>query len=192
LGEIIIHMNIFEIVLVALSLALDAFAVSVTKGATDKNITVKYALAIAATFGIFQFFMPIIGWTLGKGFADIVSGLGNWVAFVLLSGVGLRMIYEALTHDAKEKIAEEKSIMRFSVLIMLAVVTSLDALVTGISFAFIPVHIWFVVLLIGLITFALSYIGIYLGKRLGTLMGDTFEVIGGAVLILLAIKILLW
>ncbi len=185
-------MHIIEIVLIAISLALDAFAVSVAKGAVNKKIKIKHALLIAATFGIFQLFMPIIGWLLGLSFASLVSGFGNWIAFILLSGVGLRMIYEAFAHDTKEKISENKSILRFSVLILLAIATSIDALVTGISFAFISTDVWFAVLLIGSITFFISYFGIFLGKKLGTLIGDKFESIGGIVLILLAFKILLW
>jgi putative Mn2+ efflux pump MntP len=146
---------------------------------------VKQALVIALFFGVFQGGMTIIGWLLGIPIQNIVSKFAPWIAFILISIIGIKMIYESFLDD---KPKSEFSLKEISIL---AVATSIDAFVVGISFAIIKIPVISPAIIIGLITFILSFIGAYLGKRLGHLFGREIEILGGAILIGIGIFILI-
>jgi putative Mn2+ efflux pump MntP len=178
-------MDLVTILLIAIGLAMDAFAVSIAKGITIRNDRWKYALLLAAFFGGFQALMPTIGWLAGLGFKDAIMGIDHWIAFGLLSFIGAKMIYESRKDD------EDRSdkLTLLSVL-TLAVATSIDALMVGLSFAFLETSILVPVLVIGAVTFALSFMGCMFGCKLGTMFGRRVEVVGGIVLILIGLRIL--
>ena len=182
--------EIVEVLLIAVGLAMDAFAVSVANGlTTTKQHRTGNALKMATFFGGFQAFMPVIGWSVGLLLLDFISGIDHWVAFGLLAFIGCRMIYEAVARNGKEKKIAALSI---HVLLMLSVATSIDALVVGVSFAFLQVaSILVPVLVIGAVTFLLSFSGAFLGYRLGRFFGREIEVAGGLILIGIGLKILL-
>lgn len=181
-------MNLISIVLIALGLAADAFAVSISSGIAIKHIKVNKALKIALFFGGFQAFMPLIGWGIGLSFSYLISAIDHWLAFGLLSFIGGRMIYESLQCEIIEK--------RFNpldtyILLTLAVITSMDALAVGMSFAFLKSSIGSAITIIGLITFFLSFIGVFIGHKFGNLFKNKIEITGGAILIVIGSKILL-
>lgn len=180
-------MGLFEIILIAIGLAMDAFAVSVCKGLSMKKMSWKKAIIIGLYFGIFQALMPTIGFVLGIGFEEVIQNVDHWVAFILLSIIGLNMIREAVS-DKKEE-ADDK--VDFKTMIILAIATSIDALAIGVTFAFLQVNLLLAVTLIGLITFAISVIGVKVGNVFGDRYESKAEMTGGVILILLGIKILL-
>ena len=195
-------MNIITIVLTAFALAMDAFAVSVTKGMTLKNLTKGIAIKIALFFGVFQAVMPLIGWMLGISFQGYIKAIDHWIALILLSILGGKMIYEFYKEAATEKeeaaneasttLEEEeknKSELSNKELTTLAIATSIDALAIGISFAFLNVNIVSSSLIIGLITFIVCFIGVIAGKKIGGIFKDYAELIGGIILILIGINI---
>lgn len=198
-------MNIITIVLTAFALAMDAFAVSVSKGMTLKNLTKGIAIRIALFFGVFQAAMPLIGWMLGISFQGYIKAIDHWIALILLSILGGKMIYEfyenrkeAITekeeavNEASTTLEEEeksKSELSNKELITLAIATSIDALAIGVSFAFLNVNIVSSSLIIGLITFIVCFIGVIAGKKIGGVFKDYAELIGGIILILIGINI---
>jgi len=182
-------MDIISIILLGVGLAMDAFSVSITRGLTLKICQVKHALWIALFFGIFQAIMPILGWISGMQLQNLVSTLAPWIAFLLLLAIGLKMIYESFHMENEDP--EKCGIFSFKELFILAIATSIDAFAVGISFAFLEMSIWVPVLIIGIITFILSFIGVYIGKRMGHLFESKIEIIGGLILIGIGFKILL-
>ncbi|MBX5328923.1 MAG: manganese efflux pump MntP family protein [Candidatus Bathyarchaeota archaeon] len=183
-------MEIVEIIIIALGLAMDAFAVSVANGMiTTKHSRNSDALKMATFFGSFQAFMPIIGWAIGLGLIDFISGFDHWVAFGLLGFIGCKMIYEAI-----RKVKEEKKVKTLSVhvLLILAIATSIDALAVGISFAFLKIaSIAIPAIIIGVVTFLLSFFGASTGNKLGEVFGKKIEIVGGLILIGIGLKILI-
>lgn len=195
-------MNIITILLTGFALAMDAFAVSVTKGMTLKNLTKKMAIKIALFFGVFQAIMPLTGWLLGISFQGYIQAIDHWVALILLSILGGKMIYEfyenrkeaknkaineaSMTMDSENKIDEELSNKELTTL---AIATSIDALAVGISFAFLNVNIISSSLIIGIVTFIVCFIGVVAGKKIGSLFKDYAELIGGIILILIGLNI---
>jgi len=179
--------DFFSILLIALGLAMDAFVVSVTSGLTIKQVKINNALKIALFFGSFQLMMPIIGWLAGVGLRHFISGFDHWVAFALLVIVGGRMIYESTKLEAGENKIDPLNIF---VLFMLAIATSIDALAVGLSLSFLKVAIILPAVIIGIITFFLSFLGVYIGKNLGHFFERKIEIIGGLILIGIGIKIL--
>ena len=181
-------MNIYEIVAIAFALAMDAFAVSIAGGVVIKEQKVRHALRIALFFGGFQAIMPVVGWLAGNRFRHVIGGVDHWVAFSLLSLIGCKMIYEAV----KLKPGERKwDIRSLRVLLVLAVATSIDALAVGVTLSLLHVSIITPIIVIGLVTFALSLLGVFIGDRFGHLFESKVEVAGGLVLIAIGIKILL-
>jgi putative Mn2+ efflux pump MntP len=181
----VLGMDIFTI-LIALGLAMDSFSVSITRGLANTQTKMSIeALRVAFFFGLFQGIMPIMGWAAGVSFIDFISGFDHWIAFGLLTFIGLRMIYESTTTESK-KIVSSSS---FSVLIMLSIATSIDALAVGLSLSFIEVSIITPAIIIGIITFSLSFLGVYVGKRFGGFF-EKIGVLGGVILIGIGIKIL--
>jgi len=183
-------MSVISIFLIALGLAMDAFAVSLTVGmSTSRKERWTMALKASVFFGGFQGLMPLIGWAIGISFANYIEKIDHWVAFILLVLIGGKMIFEAIKEDDKSG-KEEKGYSNKRFLI-LAIATSIDALAVGISFAFLNVNIISSVIIIAIVTFILSMIGVYLGKALGKIFGAKAEIIGGAILIIIGIKILI-
>lgn len=198
-------MNITTIVLTAFALAMDVFAVSVTKGMTLKNLTKAIAIKIALFFGVFQAAMPLIGWLLGISFQGYIKAIDHWIALILLSILGGKMIYEfyesrkegtSENEDTESEVSttlegEENNKYEISnkELTTLAIATSIDALAVGISFAFLNVNIVSSSLIIGIITFIVCFIGVIAGKKIGAIFKDYAELIGGIILILIGINI---
>lgn len=179
-------MSYLEIILIGIGLAMDCFAVSVTCCLVDKNIRRATALKIALFFGFFQGMMPVAGWLLGMAFRDAISSFDHWIAFTILGIIGIKMIVESLRGGSPKNYDFSK----LSVLISLSVATSIDALIVGMSFAFLEVKILPAVLIIGIITVLISLSGLFLGKKFGYLCGNKAGIIGGIVLVGIGTKIL--
>ena len=179
-------MTIIDLLLIAVGLSIDAFAVSIGKGLSVKSLRPVHSLIVSCWFGGFQALMPIIGYFLGVSFAGFVESVDHWIAFVLLGVIGFNMIHESLSKKCEAGSAD------FGVKAMfpLAVATSIDALAVGISLAFLKQNIFTPALTIGITTAALSAIGLYIGHIFGCKYKSKAEFMGGAVLILIGIKIL--
>ena len=180
-------MNLLSILCIAVGLAMDAFAVSITCGLTLKKLKVKHAFTIALSFGFFQGVMPIIGWLAGVGFRNFISNIDHWIAFGLLAVIGGKMIYESFKLESSVKNRE----LSWTLLLFLSIATSIDAFAIGLSFSFLKVEIITPSCIIGVVTFILSIAGVVIGKRVGPLFGKKIEAFGGIILILIGIKILL-
>jgi putative Mn2+ efflux pump MntP len=181
-------MDAITTVVLALGLAADAFAVSLSSGLTIKHMKLNKALKIALFFGGFQAFMPLLGWLVGLAFRGFISSIDHWVAFGLLSLIGAKMIYES----TQEEIGEKKfNPLDIYTLITLSIATSIDALAVGLGFSVLKTSILAPVTAIGFITFSLSFIGVFLGHKCGDLFQNKIELIGGLVLIIIGSKILL-
>ena len=179
--------NLISTFLVAVALAMDAFSVSMTKGFTQKQLTTSQILYYGLFFGGFQALMPILGYFCGNVIAGIVESLAPIIGFILLLAIGLNMIRESLTGD-DEEITDYFS---FKEVTFLAIATSIDAFAVGITIALLKDPILISSLIIGVVAFAFSIAGIFIGKKLGDYVGDKFQILGGAILILIGIKILL-
>ncbi len=182
-------MSLLTVCLIAVALAMDAFAVSLSTGTTMKKMQVRHALRMAGFFGVFQAVMPIVGWSLGLAAAGFMQGFDHWVAFALLTGVGGKMVYEAIWGDVNE--AKPKKEQNIYMLITLAFATSIDAAAVGITLSFLNIDIVQPAVIIGLITFVISLLGVYIGVKVGNFFGSKIEIFGGLVLIGIGIKILL-
>jgi manganese efflux pump family protein len=178
---------ILEIFFISLSLAMDAVSVSIVGGMKSQAGKVTHAFKIAAFFGIFQAVMPIFGWLIGEAAKGLISGIDHWVAFVLLGIIGVKMINEALNRDKKIK----KDIFDTKTLLILAVATSIDALIVGITLNLLKTPFLISVITIGAITFILSFLGFLFGKQLGIFFGKKVGALGGIALILIGLKILI-
>lgn len=181
-------MPIVSILLIALGLAMDAFAVSITSGITIKNLKARHALLVGAAFGIFQAGMPLLGWLIGRWAYGFLSAVDYWIAFGLLLFVGGHMIIQALQPEEENG---PKDPLHIPTLLTLAVATSIDAFAIGISLSMLNVAIFTPVLLIGLVTFVLSFAGVYFGRYFGHFNEKKMEVVGGLVLIGLGTKMLI-
>ena len=167
---------------------MDAFAVSITSGFTAKQLRLPYALKIAFFFGLFQAIMPLIGWSLGYGIRDYLSEIDHWIAFIILSFIGGKMIYEAKIIKKEEK---DILILTTYALLILSIATSIDALAVGLSLSAINISILTPALIIGIVTFIFCIIGVFIGNRFGHLFESEIETIGGLILIGIGIKILI-
>lgn len=182
-------MNILTIVGLAVALATDAFAVSVTIGAAHRKPAVNHAFRAAFAFGVFQAVMPILGWLVGLGFVKAVEDYDHWIAFGLLGVIGSKMIYESFKIKEVEK---RFDLLNIRTLLILAVATSIDAFAVGVTFSFLLAgSVMMAVIIIGSVTFTLSYVGVYIGKSMGHLFESAAEVLGGVILIGIGTKILL-
>jgi putative Mn2+ efflux pump MntP len=181
-------MHLFTVIVVAVGLAIDAFAVSIISGSAYKQLHVKHVVRMALFFGGFQAVMPLIGFMAGLSVKHYIEFCDHWIAFGLLSAVGGKMIYEAFKMKSIDEKFDPSNIF---VLLMLSVATSIDALAIGITLSLITSSIILAVIIIGLITFVLSYLGVYIGKRFGHFFENKIEAIGGLVLIGLGLKILI-
>lgn len=181
-------MTLVEILIIAVGVSMDAFAVSICKGLSVSRLRLRNVLSVALWFGGFQALMPLIGYFLGVSFADFVSSVDHWIAFVLLGIIGGNMIREAFGKDDDE---HSDSDFSFRTMLALAIATSIDALAIGVSFAFLKVNIWEAVIMIGLITGAFSAAGIFVGNFFGSRYKSKAEFLGGLILIVMGLKILL-
>jgi putative Mn2+ efflux pump MntP len=182
-------MSFLALVALAVGLAMDAMAVAGARGVAAKQVRTRDALLVALFFGGFQAAMPALGWSLGAVVAGRIMGWGHWVTFAVLGGIGAKMIYEAAKagdDDAPEPVASD--VFGLKVLAVLAVATSIDALAAGVTLALANVRIVTACLVIGVITGGLSFGGVHVGHRFGTRLGKRLEVLGGVVLVGLAVK----
>ena len=184
-------MDGIQLVLIAVGLSMDAFAVALCKGLCMKRINYTHAGVIALFFGGFQGLMPLIGWVLGKQFEQYITPIDHWIAFVLLGYIGGKMIWDALHEDSEGLSCEVEQKLDLKELLIMAVATSIDALAVGITFAFLQVSIVPAVASIGLITFALSFVGVVVGNKFGNRFQSKAQLAGGTVLVLIGLKILL-
>jgi putative Mn2+ efflux pump MntP len=180
-------MNYFVIVLTAIGLSMDAFAVAVAAGSGIVEKRTAQALRIGFSFGFFQMVMPILGWFLGTKLKYLISAVDHWVAFGILSLVGLKMIRDSFDTSVCEN---PRALMTGHRLFLLSVATSIDALAVGISFAFLDYPVLLVASIIGIITFMISTAGVFIGHYCSCLWGRRAELLGGILLILIGLKIL--
>lgn len=181
-------MGHITLIFVAISLAMDAFTVSVAKGISLKEVKSKQAAKVALFFGGFQALMPFIGWFCGQSFEKYINEFSHWIALILLCSIGGKMLYESFQDDEDEK---DEDPLNIKSLIILAVATSIDALAVGVTFAFLKVNIFLAIALIGIITFIISYLGVILGNKVGKYFKNYAEIVGGIVLIIIGISIFL-
>ena len=181
-------MTSLELLLIAVSLSMDAFSVSICKGLTTKKFSWHMALVCGLWFGFFQTFMPVIGYYFGAQFQELIEAYVHWIAFGLLVLIGANMIREALS---KKEEGSTNSALDFKTMFLLAIATSIDALAVGVSFACIQVKIWSSVLIIGLTTFVFSVLGVKIGNVFGSKYEKSAGILGGIILILIGLKILL-
>ena len=178
-------MSFFELLLIAVGLSMDAFAVSICKGLSLRGLKAKHAALVGLYFGGFQALMPVLGWALGTRFEHVIESVDHWIAFALLLVIGLSMIREA---GKAEELDDDLSVRT---MLMLAVATSIDALAVGVTFAFLQVRILPAAGLIGVTTFLLSALGVYIGHIFGLKYRAKAEIAGGVILIGIGLKILL-
>ena len=179
-------MGIVEVLLIAIGVSMDAFAVSVAKGISARQMKMRYALQAGLWFGGFQALMPCIGYFLGLGFATFIGQWDHWVAWLLLTFIGANMVKESFSKDDDEVSGG----WGFWHMLTLAVATSIDALAVGVSFAFLEMSVWMPVIVIGLTTMMFSVAGVLLGKKVGERFKSKAELVGGLVLIAIGVKIL--
>ena len=181
-------MQIWEIILIALGLAMDCFAVALGIGTCDLHKTTRKVLRLSFHFGLFQGLMAFIGWFAGSRIVHLISALDHWIAFGLLFIIGARMIKESFSSEPEDDCRDST---RGGSLVLLSIATSIDALAVGLSLAFIDGSILLDSLVIGITSFALAVAGYSLGSRLGTRFGKRMEMIGGLILIGIGLKVLL-
>lgn len=186
-------MDVFSIVLIAVGLAMDCFAVSISKGICVRKFYFSYTFRMALLFGIFQGIMPLIGFCLSSFFAEQIKVVDHWIAFVLLGFIGVRMIIEAFKSDEDDcDITDSvKKHFKWKVLFSLAIATSIDALATGVVFAPFPEIIWMAIIIIAIASFLFSFAGVLIGIHFGKRFHFKVEVLGGLILIAIGCKILI-
>ncbi len=205
-------MGITELILTALSLSMDASSVGMTNGMTDRGMTVRRSLLIAFFYGFFQFAMPLVGYYASSAFASLVEGIAPWLSFILLAFIGGKMIFDGIQemkkrreeqkegrhakeNGGKEDIPAGKGV-DFKTLTLQAFATSVDALAVGVTFlaldaaGALPLNVWADCLIIGGVTFLLSFVAVWLGRAVGNKLADKAEIAGGAVLVAIGVKIL--
>lgn len=180
-------MDIIQLLILAVSLSMDAFAVAICKGLAFGRIRLRQALVVGLYFGVFQAAMPTIGYFLGMGFRQYIESFDHWIAFGLLAFLGARMIIEAV-RGGEEEVSSSLDIREMT---LLAIATSIDALAAGISLSVLDASIGTAALFIGIITFTLSVVAVYIGGYIGAKFKKPAELAGGAALVLLGIKVLI-
>jgi len=182
-------MNISDIILIAIGLAMDCFAVSIACGIAMKKITFWPTFRLAFLFGLFQAMMPLIGWFVGSRFRTYIESCDHWIAFIILALLGIRMIHE----NFKDREPEDKLLnpYKLAVVFAMAVATSIDALAVGFTFAFLKIDIWFSILIIGITSLVFSIVGVLFGHHFFNRIKIPAELVGGLVLIGIGVKILL-
>jgi putative Mn2+ efflux pump MntP len=181
-------MNFLEILLISLSMSMDAFAVCLGVGSSRRADSPRSRFRLAFHFGFFQFFMPVIGWFAGTTIEHFIAAYDHWVAFGLLGFVGIRMILSGINPEAD---GEKNDPSRGWSLVLLSLATSIDALAVGFSLGIVGIIIWYPAVVIGVVTGLVSLLGLQLGNRLGEKFGKRMEIAGGIVLVIIGVKILL-
>lgn len=181
-------MSIISILAIAIGLAMDAFAVSITSGILIKEFKNRHALKISAFFGVAQGVMPLIGYVLGYSFKSYIESVDHWIAFIMLGFIGGKMILESRKSDEEK---EDFNPLNNKVLISLAIATSIDALVVGVGFAFLQVSVISSCTMIAVVTFLICFLGVFIGRKSGDLFKSKAELIGGIILVIMGIKILI-
>lgn len=180
-------MEVLTLLIIAIGLSFDSFAISISCGLVHKDIKFSDAAKIAFLLALFQGLMPVAGWFIGSQVKMYIINIDHWVAFSLLFFIGLKMIIDS----KKEKCDKNINPLKFTVAITLAIATSIDAFIIGIGFALIEVNIYLAVIIIGAITFLISMLGMLCGKKTGEKFGSKMEIIGGLILISIGLKILI-
>lgn len=180
-------MGITELIIIAIGLSMDAFAVSIGKGLALPRVRYRHALCAGLWFGGFQALMPVAGYLLGSAFAAFVEAWDHWISFILLAYIGINMIKEAF----ESKVESKDKGFAIRIMFLLAVATSIDALAVGVSLAFLNASILSSAIVIGITTFLFSAVGVYIGNLFGNRYRKTAECIGGVILIVIGIKILI-
>lgn len=175
------------LLILAVALAMDSVAVSIAIGSKYKKLHLPRIVFIASIFGFFQGIMPLAGYLIGISFAQYVQAYDHWIAFVLLVGLGVKMLYEAYKNEFDEEVTDLSN----KTLITLAIATSIDAMAIGVTFVFLQTDIMIASVIIGLVTFVLCLAAVYVGKKLGSFLESKAEMLGGLMLIGLGLKILL-
>jgi putative Mn2+ efflux pump MntP len=181
-------MNFIEILLISLSMAMDAFAVCLGAGAHEQTSGPRPTFRLAFHFGLFQFLMPVLGWFAGETIARYITSFDHWIAFGLLAFVGGRMVWSGF-HPETDKEFNDPS--RGWTLVLLSIAVSIDALAVGLSMGIVGVTIWFPAVIIGIVTGLVSWLGLRLGNKLGETFGKRMEIAGGLILVLIGVRILL-
>jgi len=181
-------MNLITIIILAVGLGVDAFSVAIGISATNDKKSWVSVLRLAVAFGLFQFVMPIIGWLAGQTVVEIIASFDHWIAFALLALVGGKMIWEGFEKESDEKKADQT---RGWPLLLLSIATSIDALAVGFSFSILKNPILFPAVIIGIVCFIMTIIGMIFGKVLAKIFGKKVEIFGGLVLIAIGVKILI-
>lgn len=181
-------MSFIEVFLIALGLAMDAFAVSLGAGTTRFVSGPRPVFRLSFHFGLFQALMPVLGWLAGTSVASYIAGFDHWIAFALLAFVGFRLVRSGLDRNSE---CHETDPSRGATLIMLAVATSIDAFAIGLSLAMLRVSILYPAVVIGLVAAALSLVGIFAGHRLGCVFGKRMEFVGGVILVGIGLRVVL-
>lgn len=181
-------LGLLSIAIIGVGLAMDAFAVSVSKGLSVQQLRPRHALAVGLWFGGFQGLMPLLGYLLGRNFAHYVERVDHWIAFGLLLLIGVNMIRETLGGDEDEHRSDD---FGFRTMLLMAIATSIDAFAVGVSFAVMNISIWSAAAIIALITMIISAVGIYLGTRVGAKIGSKAGIVGGFMLIAIGVNILI-
>jgi len=180
-------MGILSIFIIAVALGMDAFSVAIGIGAGSRKLNLRPVFRLSFHFGLFQFFMPIIGWAAGRSIAGYIGEYDHWLAFGLLAFVGLKMIKESFSPEEE---GAKLDATRGWTLVILSIATSIDALAVGLSFAFLNIGIYSASFVIGIVCFLMTAGGMFFGHRLGRLVGKRAETAGGLVLIAIGIKII--
>jgi putative Mn2+ efflux pump MntP len=179
-------MTLFEILVIAVGLSMDAFAVSLGLATSGQTAGRRATFRLSFHFGLFQFLMPVLGWSAGVRIEPLIGAFDHWIAFILLAAVGGRMIHAGL---ATQEESYRSDPTRGLSLVLLSVATSIDALAIGLSLAMLRVTIWYPSFLIGVVTGSLCVVGIRLGVRLGSHFGKRMEVIGGLILVAIGLRL---
>lgn len=182
--------DIIALLLVGVGLAADAFAAALTQGVNMRQFSYRVALLIAVVFGAFQGLMPVLGWALASQFSQVLAPIDHWIVFALLALIGAHMIREAFVAEEEDASSEEAAI-NLKTLLLLGIGTSIDAAAIGVSFAMLAVNIVEAAAIIALVTFALSFVAVIIGHRVGARFRTPAAVAGGLVLIALGAKILI-
>lgn len=185
-------MSLLTALFVALGLAADAFAASVSRGCLVRERVGMYALLMAVLFGGFQALMPYIGWQAGAPAQKLIAAWDHWVAFGILFAIGAKTIHEGFADDDSEDSDDtpKSRQLTLAALVVTAIATSIDALAAGFGFALVTDDLWLMIVVTGIVTFALSWIGVHLGCRISAIVGQRMEIVGGIVLIAIGANIL--
>lgn len=188
-------MSLIELFIIAVGLSMDAFAVAICKGLALRSITFKKAGTVALYFGVFQAGMPLLGYTLGVQFQDKITSFDHWIAFFLLGIIGVNMIKESRSNECEcgapyGSCSNTDNVLGFKNMLMLAIATSIDALAVGVSFALLKINIVPAVSFIGIVTFTLSLVGVWIGHIFGLKYKAKAEITGGLILIFMGFRIL--